>query len=98
VWYRLCIHSLSRTFVRFFHISLSFSNSYKQIVIAASNGIRAQCSFPENDEAFLMGTNATKAPEPQVLRPIDEVQAIGPACRSLLDCNGHGFCDSCRQR
>lgn len=69
-----------------------------QIVIAASNGIRAQCSFPENDEAFLMGTNATKAPEPQVLRPIDEVQAIGPACRSLLDCNGHGFCDSCRQR
>ena len=34
----------------------------------------------------------------QILRPIDSVQAIGPACRALLDCNGHGICDSCRQR
>lgn len=44
-------------------------------MIAASNGLMAQCSFTENDEAFLMGTNASKAPEPQILRPMDEVRA-----------------------
>mmetsp|Transcript_19972 Transcript_19972/g.23686 ORF Transcript_19972/g.23686 Transcript_19972/m.23686 type:complete len:410 (+) Transcript_19972:37-1266(+) len=68
-----------------------------EIVISRSNGIRAQCSFVENDESFMMGTNASKAVE-QVMRPMDQVFGIGPACRSLLDCNGHGFCDACRQR
>ena len=69
-----------------------------EIVINRSNGLMAQCSFFENDEGFLMGTNATKAPEPQILRPVDEVAAVGPACRALLNCYGHGFCDACRQR
>jgi len=37
-----------------------------EIIISPSNGIRAQCSFVENDEDFLMGTNASKALEPRV--------------------------------
>ena len=65
-------------------------NSHTQIIISRENGIRAQCSFFENDEAFMMGTNASKALERQLLRPVDQVFGIGPACRSLLDCNGHG--------
>mmetsp|Transcript_27529 Transcript_27529/g.55422 ORF Transcript_27529/g.55422 Transcript_27529/m.55422 type:complete len:480 (-) Transcript_27529:71-1510(-) len=69
-----------------------------EVIISRTNGIRAQCSFVENEEAFLMGTNASKAPESQILRPMDQVPGIGPACRSLLNCNGHGFCDACRQR
>mmetsp|Transcript_17880 Transcript_17880/g.40975 ORF Transcript_17880/g.40975 Transcript_17880/m.40975 type:complete len:434 (-) Transcript_17880:476-1777(-) len=69
-----------------------------EIIISRENGIRAQCSFFENDEAFMMGTNASKALERQLLRPVDQVFGIGPACRSLLDCNGHGTCDPCRQR
>jgi hypothetical protein len=75
---------------------VSPSRAY-EIVISRSNGIRAQCSFVENDELFMMGTNASKAIE-QVMRPMDQVFGIGPACRSLLDCNGHGSCDACRQR
>ena len=69
-----------------------------EIIIYRSNHLIAQCSWRQDDEAFVVGVNATKAQEASTARPWNLVTRMGTACAALLECSGHGVCDTCRQR
>lgn len=66
------------------------------MIIFELNGIRAHCSHDTDADDVTISTNATGSTE--IERPFTSTQRVGNGCIWLLDCSGHGNCDTCLQR